>query len=566
VLKKLFIAFLLVTLSACASNGKRDETRVGEPGTFTTGSPHADAIYNVLVAELALKRNLPEIAAQYYLAATKQTKDPVIAGLAVRVATFAKDDAAALEAAEIWQQVEPENREVLEYLGVLYLRNSQFEKAKSILVRLLEEEAGKTTLSSRFLGMGALLQREADPTAAHELAQHLIKGHEKLAEAQYFAASIALRSGKKEMALEHATVAVKLNKKWDQAIILKGRVLETMERMDETLKELENFLKKQADAHEVRRYYASVLLNERQYKQARSQYEILVVKMPDDPDILFALAVLAYEFKELDEAQAYLEQVDQLGKRSPRETYFLGQIAEEKKEYDRAIEWYSRVHRGQYALKAQLRIGAVLLESKSLEAARKHVQQINAPTEQIKLEILRFEGSLIKDAKEYGQAFDFYSDLLDDFKNNPEILYDRALIAERLDKLDLAVKDLSYIVKQQADNAAALNALGYTLADRTDRLDEALGYIKRALELQPNDPAIMDSMGWVQYRLGNHQDALKFLQQAMDIIEDGEVSAHFGEVLWQLGRKDEAKKVWQKAAKKFSDSKTLANTMKRFGL
>jgi tetratricopeptide (TPR) repeat protein len=245
--------------------------------------------------------------------------------------------------------------------------------------------------------------------------------------------------------------------------------------------------------------------------------------------------------------------------------FYLGQVSEEQKLFPDALKWYSEVTRGEQFMPAQIRSAQVMSKQGDLEGARKYLQQVNAQSNEQRVQLILAEAQLLRDAKREKEAFGVVDEALTKLPNNPELLYDHAMLAEKIDRVDVLESSLRKLILIKPDHAHAYNALGYTLADRNQRLDEAQELIDKALKLSPDDAFIMDSMGWVLYRKGKTEDGLKYLQHAYSIRPDAEIAAHLGEVLWALGRRDEARKVWDEALKKTPDSEILIKTVDRFG-
>ena len=567
-LKRGLLIITLASITACASLPKGPGESIEEPFTEKPGeikfnNETADIMYQILVAEISTQRGKPEVASEFYVNAAKSSNDPRIASRAVRIATFADKKQDALTAAKIWAENEPDNQEAKRVLSVLYLRNGNFEKAQTNLANLLK--SNPEGIGRNLLLTGALLQREASKEGGAQISNYLISLYPDQAESHYIHASLAMQNQQPADALKSIKKTLKLKPDWIEAVVLYPRILQENGLMEESLEYLANFLKKSPNEDAVRLTYARTLVDSRKLEEARSQFELLVVKMPENKDVLFALAMLSMQSKDFQEAEGYLTQLNKLGKSNPQVIFYLGQIAEQKKDYDEAIGWYSRLRAGDYYIESQLRVSVILAKHKSIKEALEHLKTINTKTTEEKREIQLFEGNLLRDFKQYQQAYDFYSKLLEESPKDTEILYFRSLVAERLDKIDVVIRDLSYVIEQNPDDAAALNALGYTLADRTGKLEEALKLIQRARDLEPEDAAIIDSLGWINFRLGNIDAALKFLKEAMDKIDDGEVAAHYGEVLWVSGDKEKAIEVWKNAKEQFSDNDILNRTMERFG-
>ena len=223
----------------------------------------------------------------------------------------------------------------------------------------------------------------------------------------------------------------------------------------------------------------------------------------------------------------------------------------------------AEIRQGEYAFDAQMRMVSLLAKQGDIEAALNHLKSILPRGEAQQVRLYLVEGDVLRVAERYEDAMTLYNQALEKLPGNNDLLYARALMAERVDRLDILIADLQVVLKSEPDNAHAMNALGYTLADRTTRFDEASKYIYRALELLPDDPAILDSMGWLQYRIGNYDDAVKYLTRAYDLNDDGEIAAHLGEVLWVKGEQQRAKKLWQQVLEKAPGDKKVLEAMQR---
>ncbi len=536
---------------------------VGEPGDFRLGQFEADVMYNLLVAELAGINGDGLTAAKYYVAAAKQSRETSISARAVRVAGAANRFDLALEAAQVWVQVAQDNGEATRVLAVLLLRNGKTDEAKEQLRSLIEsdpEAAGRN-----FVYVGQMLGREAEKNSAVDVASYLAGLYPNTPEAHFTLAMMQQRAGTSDAALNSVDRAIQLKSTWSEAVVLRAKILVDQGKKEAALTTLREHVATNPEDNSARLSYARLLVDERKLEDARVQFELLAVKMPENDDVLFALSMLAMQSKKYDEAQTYLEKLDALGRDSPQVTYYLGQVFERKEQFDKAMRYYSSIRVGEYFVNAQLRIAFVLSKTKGLDDARAHLHTIQPGSPEDEREIVLFEGDLLKQAKRYQDVFDHYNAALQRFPKDTEMLYWRALSAEQLGKTAMAIEDLTYVINLEPENAAALNALGFTLTDRTDRHKEALGYIERAIKLEPNDAAIVDSVGWVHFRLGDFAKALEYLRKAASMMEDPEVSAHLGEVLWVTGEKDEALKIWKSAREKNPDNEGLKKTMVKFG-
>jgi tetratricopeptide (TPR) repeat protein len=273
---------------------------------------------------------------------------------------------------------------------------------------------------------------------------------------------------------------------------------------------------------------------------------------------------LSLQTNQLEEANKIFKQLVKSGQRVQESSYYLGQIAEQQGKPDLAVQWYKVVSAGHYNVDAQIRIAMIDAKAGKIEQARERLNGLQADSLEIQQQILLAEGEILREAKMYQEAYDLYSEGLASMPDNVNILYARALTAEKIERLDVTFADLEKIIKLDPNNEQALNALGYTLVDRTDRLEEGLEYILKAYAINPDDAATLDSLGWAYYRLGNYAEALKYLRKAFEKLNDSEIAAHLGEVLWVMGEHDSARDIWEDALQATPSHKLLNDVIKRF--
>jgi tetratricopeptide (TPR) repeat protein len=565
------VSGLAVLLASCASletGGGGSKPGMIETDTWMTGpepaSNQIDPIYEIMVGEIAGHRGQLDLAAEHYLRAAQVSSDPEIAERAVRIGIFAKEEKRSLQAALRWLELEPDNLEAHQVVAALYIRNGLADPAIEHLEKVIEAKPGDERQG--FMLVFALLGRESNTEVVMQVMNELVARHDDNPYAYFALGHLALRADRPEEGLAAARRARQLDPGLSDAYVLEARALVELGRMDEALEGLGHAVTIFPDDQELRLAYARMLVEARAYDKARVEFEALHRLAPDDPDLLHTLALLSIEAKRLDDAERYLKQLRATGKRIDDAHYYLGRIADTRRQYEEAIGWYNLVLQGEYRLDAQVRIGQMLAKLGDLDAARDHLarlrEQSSDPATNIRLFLA--EGEILRDAREYVMAMSVYDRALTEFPNNTDLLYARALTAEKIDRVDWLERDIHSILEREPDNAHALNALGYTLADRTNRYEEAMGYIQRALELKPDEPAIIDSMGWINYRMGNYDQALKYLRRAVSLLQDPEIAAHLGEVLWVSGQHDEARKVWERALEHDPDSTILLDVMNRF--
>ncbi|MEJ2180768.1 MAG: tetratricopeptide repeat protein, partial [Gammaproteobacteria bacterium] len=411
------------------------------------------------------------------------------------------------------------------------------------------------------------LAREPDRELAMGVMDKLVESRQDDPYALFAQAHLAMRQARFEMALNTLDDALKIKPNWSSAIILRSRILAMQGARAEALSYLEGVLDgDMSDNLEIGLTYARMLTEARQLDKALDEFIRLAEIDERNAEINYYAGVLALQLKKLDEAQTYLEKVLKLGKRVQETNYYLGQVAEQRNDLRSAMNRYSFVRHGEFYFSAQLRMVSILAEKQEYDGAIEQLQTVRVNSAKQRLQLILLEGDLLREAQRYSDAKNFYTKVLNSMPNETSVRYARALVAEKLGDLDLLESDLNLILEQEPTNAQVLNALGYTLADRTNRYEEALQYIQRAMELEPDDAAVVDSMGWVYYRLGDYNQAIKHLRRANELSQDPEIAAHLGEVLWVSGDQQGALEIWENALKQNPDDKVLIDVMQRFGL
>jgi tetratricopeptide (TPR) repeat protein len=308
-----------------------------------------------------------------------------------------------------------------------------------------------------------------------------------------------------------------------------------------------------------------MLVLDKRYPEARSEFENITKRFKDDADAIYAVGLLAFQVKEYGIAEANMKRLLEIGYRDPNAARFaLGQIAEEQKEWASAIDWYKTVDRGENALPARVRTANAIAKQGKLDEARAFLRSVAVQNEPQRVQLVVAESQLLREANRNKEAFNLLGEALAKSPDQPDLLYDQALTAEKIDRFDVLEASLTRLIQLKPDHAHAHNALGYSFAERNIRLPEAKKLVERALELAPEDLYIVDSLGWVLFRMGDLNGAAAQLRRAWLGRPDGEIGAHFGEVLWALGQRDEARRIWQEAAKVSPENETLQKTLKRF--
>ena len=519
-------------------------------------------LYKLLLAEIAGHRGMLDTSIEYYLDLARHTRDHRIAERTARIAVYARDDAAALAAARLWVELDPRNPDPHQVLAIMKLRAGDLEQSAEHLQDIFAYSEGEA--DEKLWMIANLLGSEKDKDAVLEVMEKLVASQDSSPGALYAFAHVAARLEDLERSRELLEDTLALAPDNDNAALSYISILQRLGREQEALSWLEKKLAMNGeDDFNLRMAYARLLMEVRQFGKALDQFELLVDREPENIDVLYALGLLYLQSNRLEEAETLFRKLSAQEHLTDTSNYYLGRIAEEKRLYDEAGAWYQGVYKGEHYFDAQVRLAMLLARKGQVDEARNHLQSIRSRSGQQALVIVQAEGDLLIQAGRYEEAIAVYTEALED-GYNPDLLYARAMAAEKTGRLDLLEKDLRSILEREPDHAQALNALGYTLADATDRHAEAYDLIKKALELRPNDFYILDSMGWVLYRLGRLDEAIDYLRKALNIRQDPEIAAHLGEVLWVRGEREQAKEVWETALQQTPEDTRLLDVIERF--
>ena len=521
-----------------------------------------DSLFNLLAAEFAGNSGDIDASLQYYRQASETIEDSRIAARTAYIALYGEEYEEALVALDRWQELEPDSTELPRMYAATYLKLGQPEKAVPYIKTTLSSSRGEPT--DKAMAVKQMLAKEATVADAYIVLSELNR-EEKNKHLMVLQSRYAAQLKKYDESLALLDEVLVIDPSLHEVLIIKARILSTQGKHDEAAVLIKQVLEELPDNNALRLQYARMLVEQRDLPAAIVQYSILSEKLPDDGEIILSLALLNIETKNLDEAiEALLHLID-IDKKVSIANYYLGRISQNQGDEKQAIAYYLRVNGGDYRFDSQLRIGVLLsILGKPDEGLAKLEALAEKQTSwTLRVKVYLAQGEVLRKQHRYKEGVEMYSRALQQNHEDTTLLYARGLMAEKVDRLDMAEADLLKVISKEPDNADALNALGYTLADRTARYKEALKYIERAAELVPDDPAILDSLGWVSYRLGKMDDAIKWLSKAFEKLEDAEIAAHYGEVLWHSDKKDEARKIWNKGKKQNADNPVLVETLDR---
>ena len=525
----------------------------------------AELMYQLLVGEIAGQMGQLDVAVDHYTAAAMASSDPAVAERATRIALFANKREQALDGARRWVALAPASTEARQVLAALLVNAGQVDEAVDALQHVVR--ASVTGEAAAFGGITHLLTRARNRDAALSAMERLVERYPETPSAHLALAQLAMQLENPAVAEGAARRALDLDADLHEARIVYAQSMARQGDTDRALQTLSEAVTEHPGHGQLGLAYGRLLIQAREFDAAREEFERLIAMRPDDTDLLYTLGLLSIEVERYGDAQSYLERLLASGRRTHEANFYLGRIAESDGRDEEALRYYMGVGDGDRFEEAQLRKALIKGRLGDTGEAVDHLRELrrHADEEEWRMRLYLTESQVLRDAGEYEQAMEVLHQGLREQPDSNELLYARALVAERLDRLDMLEADLRTILDRDPDNAAALNALGYTLADRTDRLDEAYEYITRAHELRPDDAAILDSMGWVLYRLGRYDEAETFLRRAYDKMYDPEIASNLAALLWAQGNRDEAWEILEDALTKDPDFDRLLRLKERIG-
>ena len=562
---KLLIVVCSLLLAACAQPPQRPQP-VAQQAEAAPVLPNIELsdelIYEFLLTEIANQRGYKAMAAAGSTAMARKTRDPRLARRAAQLAFESGDVNKSIIAFKQWQEIEPTSPVAGRMLSSILLRGGKLDEAQLELSKVLKAEQANP--GNAFMQTFQLVAPYPDKPAALELMRNLAQPYPNIAEAHWSVAQLAQMAGNSGLALDEVRQARNLRPDWDMAVSLEAQLLQK-KAPQQGLELLRRYLSDHPDTREIRLQYARALLEQKQYRPARDEFQRLAKDSPDSPDLAFAIALISLQLNDLQGAEAQLQQSLNKGKKEQDTVqYYLGQLSEAKENEDEAMAYYREVKGGEYQFAAQLRVAYLLNKRGMLEEAREHLHQLQADSNQQRVQLLLIEAQLLRDAKRPEDAYQILQQGLTKLPNHPDLLYEAAMLADKTGRPEVFEQMMRKLIQIKPDHAHAYNALGYSFLERSERIPEAVELVEKALQLAPDDVAIMDSVGWGYYRLGRLDESVKLLQRAFAGNPDPEIASHLGEVLWVRGNKEEAKRIWRDSLKANPGNALLQAVIKKF--
>jgi len=548
-----------------APSGFAEEVAVKQVQT----EANAEFVFKYLAAEVAGQKGELGISTQLFYDLAKSSRDVRLAERAAKVAMYSKNAQAALETAKLWVELDANSTEAQQAAVQIYVINGDFNAAKPLLQKLL---ANTETQSNGFLYLNTLFSHQANRNNVLQLMQDLAAPYKQLAEAHFSVAQAAFQANNLSLALKESTLANQLKPHWEIAAIQQADILYSTSP-DKAISFYRNFLSDNADANDARLNLARMLIKQSRFNEAKPELVKLSKLANSNPEILVVVGLLFVQSNQFNDAEKYfLQALDSEIKNKDPIYLYLGQIAEKNKNDTEAINWYNKVQQlatnknnqqNDHYLDAKLSAANVINRSQGADIAIKMLDDLENLSDIQLAQVITAQANILAQSKRHQESFELLGKAVSNMPNTSELIYEYAMSAERVQQYTVLETQLRLLIKIKPTFAQAYNALGYSFADRNVKLEEANRLIAKALELSPGDHYIMDSMGWVQYRLGNLDKAYEYLNKAYNLQNDSEIAAHLGEVLWKQGKHDEASIIWDEGLKANPQNETILKTIKK---
>lgn len=564
--RRLLLALSLLSLAGTPLAQTHDVVDEGDNGEAPAidGLPAQQLtpqiLYQLLLAEIAGQRRQFGLSVSAYLDLARSTRDPRIARRAAEISLHARQLDTALEAARLWNELQPQDAMAKQTLANVLVATQRLDELAVVLQR--ELAAAGPAIAPNLLRLNRVLASQSDKAAVMRLVEKLTLPYLELAEAHFVRAQAAVNAKDVMRGIAEIDQALAINPDWEMAAVFKVQNLPEGQAQTDFVA---NYVKAHPAAREMRLAYARSLVSEKRYEDARREFRTLLESFPENAEIAYAVGMLSLELNDAADAEARLKQVVALGQaKVDGALFYLARIAEAASRTEDALRWYGDVAHGEYFVQARVRGAQILNHFDRVLEARVWLQQGRERSRPDAPALAVAEAQLLRERGQSADAYEFLQRQLTQYVDNDELLYEAGLAAERLQRMADAEKYFRRLIETKPKSPQGYNALGYSLADRNERLDEAEALIDKALALAPDDFYILDSKGWVLYRRGKAEQALEYLRRAYSARAEPEIAAHFGEVLWKLGRRDEASKLWREANQAAPDNAELMATMKRF--
>jgi len=566
-LPTLMLAGYFGTAQAADKEAKGKPAEVSSAASKTvesSGELTGQVLYQYLLAEIAASRGQLPLSASIYVDLARSTHDGRIARRATEVAYFGQQPTLALEAARIWVEQEPDSPQARQTFWTLLANNGKVDELSAAIAAALKEEGPNA--GGALLLLNRMFARTQDKAIVQKLVNQVSEPYLTLPEAHFARAQAAVAANDEPAARRSIDEALRLKPDWEVATLFKAQLqAASPEQALATLDQLLDKDRSPKNYTEARLIRARLLVELKRYKEARQAFSQLLDQQPDSPELIYATGLLSLQLGDNATGEKLLGRLLDMSFSDKDGVHlYLGQAAEDQGKLTEALAHYDAVtpSHARYVA-AQSRSAAILHSLNRDDESLERLNRALAANPKDKLQLLLAQAQLLSERGKEADAYTVLDHALEDQPEDPVLLYESSLMAEKIGKFDVLERNLRKLIKLQPDNAPAYNALGYSFVDRNTRLEEAQHLLDKALALAPNDPFIIDSRGWLDFRLGKLPEAETWLRKATALRSDAEFSAHLGEVLWLQGKQDEARKVWDAASKLDPRNELLNSTRKR---
>ena len=521
---------------------------------------NAEFVYKFLLAEFAIQRNDINSAGHLYLDLAKLTKNTGFAQSAAQLGGMVRNGRLALDAANIWSKLDPKSRDAKKVLAEMYIASGNLSKAKPLVKEILENEDSK---GEGFLYLNNILTRVENKSNALRFVIDIAKPYAKMVEAHFAVAHTAHMAGNVTIRDKELATINKLNPNWETSTLFIGSIQFDEDPM-KAIEIYQKFVKNNPKSNTVRLELAKALVQTEQYPAAKKHFEKLVNSPLASAELSFTVALLALETGDDIMAEEFLNQSLERKYYNPDQVnMYLARIYAQRQNIDKVINIVEKISTGPLFVDSRIFTAQAIRFEKGIEQAVEYLDQYKSLDRQEKLKFLQLKTSFWYNDNQYQKAINLMLSEEEKYTDSAEFYFDFGLLYEKNKDFDAMEANLKKAISLKPDYASAYNALGYSYADRNVKLEDAKKYIEIALSIEPQNHYILDSMGWVQFRLGNFDIAYEFITKAYAIQEDPEIAAHLGEVLWKQGKENEAISVWQGSLEKFPENSILIETKNR---
>ncbi|HHB91745.1 MAG TPA: DUF3808 domain-containing protein, partial [Thioploca sp.] len=546
--KNIKIILIMKLLMGCTTQttlGGIQENQNLQQITNEFTSQRQEYMYKILVAEIARLRGDNILAANNFFDIAIKTKDLIIIERATQHALMAQDYNLAMKAAQLWVTLVPNNPYARQILGRVLLEQKHTDEAVIHLEAMID--AFKDNSVQLRSVLEDILEQHQDKEQVIELLEKLLIKRPKNPIILLIYSHILLQEEKFQPALKALDTLLTIYPGNIEAVPLYATILNKNNKLSEALQWMRKSLSKYPNNSEWRLFYARMLANAEQFDESIRQFESVAVKYPDNPDILYALGILFIKTAKFTKAKTNFLNLIRIGERTNSANYYLGYIAQQQNDLDKALFWYKKVKDGPTYMNTQARIALVMVEQNHLDEAVEYLRNVPTDDTEDAVSLIQLGAELLIEKKRYKPALDMYNHALSYTPNHPNLLYMRALLYEKMGYVKEVETSLRRLLVNDPNNINVMNALGYTLINNTNRYQEAYDLIQRAINLGGEEYYILDSMGWVLYKMGNYVESIAYLRKAYAKSNDAEIAAHLGEVLWKNKEQHDAEQIWSKA-------------------